>query len=138
MIKRKQLPVDIEQRIALLIPILAQDERVVFAYLFGGLTSGTAKPLSDVDLAVYLEPQVSRIEAKLDLLGMIADALGTDEVDLVILNDAPVSLTGRILKTRRILLDKQPFLRHDYESLTLRKFFDFSHKEQEILIRRFA
>jgi len=138
LIKRKKLPVDIEQRIALLIPLLARDERVVFAYIFGGLTSGAAKPLSDVDLAVYLEPQASRIEAKLDLLGMIVDAIGTDEVDLVILNDAPVSLTGRILKTRRILLDKQPFLRHDYESLTLRKFFDFSRKEREILIRRFA
>ena len=31
-----------------------QDENVIFAYLFGSLAGGAPKPLSDVDIAVYL------------------------------------------------------------------------------------
>lgn len=138
MIKRAGLPEDIMHRIEGLNKHLERDERVIFAYLFGGLARGEMKPLADVDLAVYLQPQANRAGAKLDLIGTVTVALGTDEFDLVILNDASLSLTGRILKNRRVLVDKQPSLRHAYESLTRREFFDFSYHEQAILRRRFA
>jgi hypothetical protein len=139
MIKQNKLPDDILQRIAALPARLERDERLVFAYLFGGLASGgDLKPLSDVDLAVYLDPRTDRAEAKLDLIGVMAAALGTDEFDLVILNDAPLSLSGRILQNRRVLVDKRPFIRHAYESLTLREFCDFHYHEQTILLRRFV
>lgn len=138
MIKRKKLPEDIEKRLELLVPAFARDERIIFAYLFGGMTSGVMKPLSDLDLAVYLEPHVNRVEAKLELCGIVADAVGTDEFDLVMLNDAPLSLVGRIVGNRRVMVDKQPFVRHVFESRIIREFFDFSRKEQDILFRRFA
>jgi len=56
----------------------------------------------------------------------------------VVLNSAPLSLVGRILGARRVIADKQPYLRHAFESRTLREFFDFRRKEQDILFRRFA
>ena len=138
MIKQNALPSDILCRLELLKPLLTSDCRVVFAYIFGGLASGRQRPLSDVDIAVYLDSCVDKAEAKLDIIGMLADALKTDEIDLVILNDAPISLVGRILKNKRLIVDKQPFIRHSFESLALREFFDFSRKEQDILFRRFA
>ena len=122
----------------LLEPLLASDDRIIFAYIFGGLAAGEHRPLSDIDIAVYLDGDVDKAEAKLDIMGVLSDTLKTDEIDLVILNEAPISLVGRILKKKRLLTDKQPFLRHSFESLALRKFFDFSRKEQEILYRRFA
>jgi predicted nucleotidyltransferase len=127
-----------EKRLELLVPALVRDERIIFAYLFGGMTSGVMKPLSDLDLAVYLVPHASRVEAKLELSGIVADAVGTDEFDLVILNDAPLSLVGRIVGKRRVMVDKQPFVRHAFESRIIREFFDFSRKEHDILFRRFA
>lgn len=111
---------------------------MLFAYLFGGLASGSQKPLSDVDIAIYLDSSSMTAETKLEVAGMVSDTLGTDEVDVVILNAAPVSLTGRILKQRSVLADNQPFQRHLFESRTLREFFDFSRKELEILTGRFA
>lgn len=116
--------------------LLSKDPKITFAYLFGGLVKGKPNPLSDIDLALYVkDPQ------KLDYLavfGKISKLLATDEIDLIILNTAPLSLTGRILQNRKVLLDKVPFLRHQYESLILRKIFDFSIKEREIVKRRYG
>ena len=136
MIKLNRLPEDIIERIELLKDFFIREPNVVFVYLFGGLTKARRDPLSDVDLAVYI-----RDLKKLDYLKLfseIHDVLGTGEIDLVILNTAPISFAGRVLKDRMILVDKNPFLRHKYESLTLRKYFDFSIKERDILKRRYG
>lgn len=138
MIKRKKLPDDIGGRLDGLNNLLERDERVSFAYLFGGLAHGLVKPLSDVDIALFLASGVAAGEAKPDLLGELTELLGADEIDLVILNTAPLSLVGRILQTRRVIADREPFLRYAFESRIMREFFDFKRKEQDILYRRFA
>jgi len=94
MIKHHRIPADIFDRLDRLTSLLQQDKRVVFAYLFGGLASGVQKPLSDVDIAVMLNSSVVNAEVKLDLIGLLTDTLGTDEVDLVILNTAPKNHKG--------------------------------------------
>jgi hypothetical protein len=77
-------------------------------------------------------------EPNISMFGKIADILNTDEVDLVILNHAPLALSGRILRDRKVLVDKKPFLRHRFESLILRESFDFAVKERDILQRRYG
>jgi hypothetical protein len=136
--KFERLPADILSRLPRASEVLLEDRNVVFAYLFGGLASGSVKPLSDVDLAVFVRETANLAEYKLDLFDRLAGALGTDELDLVVLNAAPTSLAGRILGNRRVLVDKEPFRRHAYESLTLRKFFDFRLKEEALLARRYG
>jgi hypothetical protein len=54
----------------------------------------------------------------------------------VLLNTAPISLAGRVLMSRRVLLDRDPHLRHRYESLQLRMFHDFRVREHRILTQR--
>lgn len=138
MIKQNALPSDISGRLELLKPLFEKESRAVFAYIFGGLASGRQRPLSDIDIAVYLDSDVNNVEAKLDIIGALSDALKTDEIDLVVLNSAPISLVGRVLMKKKIIADKRPFLRHSFESLALREFFDFSRKEKDILFRRFT
>ena len=77
-------------------------------------------------------------EYKLELFDKLKEVLRTAELDLIILNTAPLSLTGRILQTRKILVDKDPRRRYEYESLTLRKFFDFRIKEEDFFRRRYG
>jgi hypothetical protein len=74
----------------------------------------------------------------IDLYHRITNVLLTDEVDLTILNTAPISLSGRVVQNRELIVDKDPFFRHQYESVTLRKFFDFSFKEKNILRGRYG
>ncbi|MEK6814921.1 MAG: nucleotidyltransferase domain-containing protein [Nitrospirota bacterium] len=138
MIKFERLPHDILSRLPGAQDLLMQDENVIFAYLFGSLAGGAPKPLSDVDIAVYLLGTKNFAEYKLQLFDRLSAVLGTSELDLVILNTAPVSLSGRILQHRRVLVDKEPFRRHAYESNTLREFFDFRTKEGALLTRRYG
>jgi len=136
--KQQALPADILPRLKSLSDILAAHDVVIFSYLFGGLVNGQVRPLSDVDIAVYLSTTEHLAEVKLELIGLISDHLGSDEFDLVILNSAPISLVGRILRQRRIMVDKDPPVRHEFESVMNRKFFDFSRKEENILRQRFG
>jgi uncharacterized protein len=136
MIKLKRLPEDILQGIERLRASLDREPDVLFAYLFGSLLRDRPGPLADCDIAIYLaEPeQVSYME----LFSRVTDALGTDEVDLVILNTAPISIRGRILQRRRILVDRDPFCRHRFESLSMREYHDFMVKEEQFLERRYG
>jgi len=137
-IREKPLPPDIQARLQTLGRALEACPAVVFAYLFGSAASGRLRPLSDVDVAVYLDESVDATDARLEVLGLLTRHLGTDEVDLVVLNTAPTALAGRILGTRRVILDGDPFRRHRFESLALRKFQDFRFLEHRLLSRRFG
>jgi predicted nucleotidyltransferase len=137
-IHKSPLPADTEERLKTLGQALEGCSGVVFAYLFGGVAAGRIRPLSDVDVAVYLDDSVGPVEGRLQAVGVVTAHLGTDEVDLVVLNTAPTALAGRILQTRRVICDREPFRRHRFESLTLREFADFRVLEHRLLARRYG
>jgi len=136
MIRLSPISKDSLTKIDSLMELFMRDRNILFAYLFGGMAEHGFHPLGDIDLALYLS-DVRRLDY-LETFGKIAGTLGTEEIDLVILNTAPLSLTGRILQNRKVLMDRAPFFRHQYESLILRKYFDFSIKERDILKRRYG
>ena len=137
MIKNKKLPENILDFLPQVVDFLKNRQKVVFAYLFGSLARDKVLPLSDIDIAIYLKEGVDLDKEKMSILQNLIDLLGTEEIDLVLLNTAPLTLKARIVENKKILVDKEPFLRHSFESLVLREYFDFSKKEEEIFKRRF-
>jgi uncharacterized protein len=137
MIKFQQLPDNTETLIPKVASYLNSNPHIIFAYLFGSLAKGKYQPLSDVDIAVYLKQGANLAEYKLMILGKLIDILQTDEIDLVVLNAANLPLVINILKNKKIIVDKEPFARHIFESLAMRKYFDFSIIEAAILQRRY-
>ncbi len=135
MIRFKRLPEDIHQRVDSLADLLKKDPDIIFAYLFGGFLKRKHSPLSDVDVAVFVK-NPGELDY-LELFSKVTGALGTDEVDLVVLNTQPISVAVRVLQGRRVFIDKNPFLRQRYESVTLRKYFDFLIKEKAVLKRKY-
>ncbi len=111
---------------------------VIFVYLFGSLAAGTSGARSDVDVAVYVDPAADAVGVRLDALHAATRHLSTDAVDLIALNNAPISLAGRVLGSRRVLLDRAPYPRHRYESRVMRLFHDFRIREHRLLDERFA
>lgn len=102
-------------------------EGVVAALLFGSRARGHAGPLSDVDLAVWLDPGLSRAERhalRLELIAAAARALGSDELDLVVLNDATPLLRHRAMRDRQRLLDRDPRDRVRLEARALLEYLD--------------
>lgn len=76
------------------------------AYLFGSHAEGRAHRESDVDVGVLLDwrrfaSARERFELRVDLGSDLIQALGTNRVDVVILNDAPPEL-GRAIVVRGV------------------------------------
>jgi uncharacterized protein len=111
-------------------------EDIGFAYLFGSLAENRTTHLSDVDIAVYLT-EGKFDDKRLQILGDLIDIFKTDNLDLVILNTAPLMLKMKIIQARRILADNSPYIRNIFESATIRAYFDFSKIENRILEERY-
>jgi hypothetical protein len=137
MIKFAKLPENIISLLPEAEVYLGSHGNVLFAYLFGSLAKADPLPLSDVDIAVYLKDGENLAESKLELLGGLINILQTDEIDLVVINKAELPLVMNILKGKKVIVDKEPFVRHRFESLVMRKYFDFAVKESAQFKRRY-
>jgi len=77
------------------------------AILFGSHVEGTAHAQSDVDIGVVFEdecPEDERRELYLDLHSTLAMAVGTDDVDVTLLDDVPASVGRRALQSYEVLV----------------------------------
>jgi len=103
-------------------------KEIFFAYLFGSQVEGKVGKLSDIDIAVYLDPKISeekRFDLKLKILEELAKNLKTENIDLVILNDAPPLLAHRILKEGVLIFSKDEKERISYEVRAVLEYLDF-------------
>lgn len=102
-------------------------EGVVAASLIGSQATGTAGPLSDVDLAVWVVPglEPDRLLALTDeLLEAAVAALGTDAVDLVVLNDATPLMRHRAMRDGIRLVERDRAARVRLETRGLLDYLD--------------
>src|SRR5262249_13757419 len=92
---------------------------VVSAYLFGSHAAGRAHRESDVDVGVLLDwaahrSSGARFEVRVRLGSWLVGALRTNQVDVVILNDAPPHLGRHIVTTGRRVLCADVAADHAY------------------------
>lgn len=98
---------------------------VRLAYLFGSEAQRQITPLSDVDVAVYLDEAdpAQRSRHYCSLLLDLTQAAGSAQVDLVILNDACPLFTYQII-TGQLLCSADEKQRVAFETGVLREYFD--------------
>ncbi len=100
---------------------------VAAALLIGSQARGDAGPLSDVDIAVWAEDRLSRAERRdlhLDLIGRAAHALGTDEVEVIMLDGAPPLLRHRAIRDGVCLTERDPRTRSRKEVASVIEYLD--------------
>jgi predicted nucleotidyltransferase len=98
---------------------LRQDERVVFAYLFGSFVS--EKSFQDIDMGIYIKnPEESPYVISSDIksrLSHLAKEEGlnfiADQFDVRTINDAPFTFLNRVFREGILLVDRDPDLRTD-------------------------
>ena len=115
-----------------LVAYLLSQDRVRLAYRFGSLVAGRAGPLSDVDLGVLLDESLNKLERfklHLKLLDDLTSILGTDRIDLVIMNNAPLSLTFEIIKSNYPLLVRDRSEKIAFEHGVLSRYLDRRYYE---------
>lgn len=104
-------------------PVLKSDERVRFAYLFGSVAQGAARPGSDLDIAVLTRPRGTLLDDA-RLQDQLATALGRDDVDLLVLDDAPLWLRYRVV-AGEVVFSRDERCRIAFREWTEKEFLDF-------------
>jgi predicted nucleotidyltransferase len=112
-----------EDAFATINSLLAQNSQVKFAYLFGSSVRGETGPLSDIDIAVFLDGRVSPFDFRLRLSASLAQALGSEHFDLVTLNDAPLLLKYEVVRGGRVIKEEKN-KRVAFETKVLSEYLD--------------
>lgn len=92
---------------------------VVSAYLFGSRAEGRAHAESDVDVGVLLDRDAAptprrRFESRVRIGSMLIGRLHDNDVDVVVLNDAPPQLARRIVTGGRRVYCRDGAADHDF------------------------
>ena len=101
-----KLPDNVLERLPEVIQAIKRRSEVIALYAFGSVAKKELKPLSDLDFAILLAGQLNRqqrFEKHLELIGLFNDFFRTDEVDLILMNDAPLRFCHTILKSGKLL-----------------------------------
>lgn len=89
-----------------------------FAYLHGSVARGEAGPESDVDVAAYFgNPAPASFDVDVP-----------DGVDLLVLDDAPLEIAGRIALDGQLILEADQVARVRWESTTRKIYLDEKYR----------
>ncbi|MDE3091325.1 MAG: nucleotidyltransferase domain-containing protein, partial [Chloroflexota bacterium] len=113
--------------IAKLAQFFAQQPDVVVAYLFGSVAKGTARPQSDVDVAVLFDARLDRFaraDRFLDLLGRIPSELSTHEFDLRLLNDTTPVFLAQVIGSGEPIYARSRREQIDFEVRAMTEYID--------------
>ena len=125
-----KLPPDIESKMPKLLDRISKESGIVALYAFGSLASGDLKPLSDLDFGIIVSRKLNkqkRFDCHLDLIGTFNQVLGTDEVDLVQMNDAPMHFSYNIIKSGKLIYCRDKTELAEFIEKTIKLYLDFKY-----------
>lgn len=98
------------------------------AYLFGSRATGRAQSHSDIDVAVCVDAGGrggSGYGYAAELTAYLMSALGSNDIDVAILNGAPPVLYHRVLRDGRRILARDPRATAAREGYALSRYCDY-------------
>jgi len=110
-------------------PVLAgyfeKKTEVIAAYLFGSYAEGVARPDSDVDIAVIIEPLPAdtlkyRLEVMEDTRRLVKI-----KTEIVILNESPRLLQFQVIQKGRVIYERSADQRALFEMDTAGRYYDY-------------
>ena len=101
-----------------------QYQDIVFAYLFGSFV--TEERFNDIDVAVFIKnSEVKILEFELDLENELEKVVRV-RIDVRVINGAPLAFSQNVIRSGKVIVDREPNLRADFEGRILKQYFDFS------------
>ena len=107
---------------------------IVLAYLFGSLVKRKRGPVHDIDVAVLVSPdrlkaldQAEPYGYRARLVVEIAGRLGTNKIDLVLLNQSSPVLLRQVIGKGRLIYSVSEEKRILFETSALRRHADTAH-----------
>ena len=104
---------------------------ITTAYLFGSFATET--PFSDIDLGVLIKNDLEKaIFFEFELENRL-EKIFKYSVDVRILNRAPLSFCQNVIRHGKVILDRDPNLRADFEGNIMKQYFDYSRFRKQYL-----
>jgi len=107
------------------------ENEVIFAYVFGSVTSGRLHPQSDIDIGVYLKESPGSLNDKLAFNRKVSAAFNRD-VDVIFLNDADIIITMQILTNGELIINNNPERLILFKAAKAGEYSDFKISRQII------
>ncbi len=98
---------------------------VLIAFLFGSYGTENQTTLSDIDFAVLFNKKLGLREEAV-FLAKLSDFLGTDRVDLVNLNKAPLNLQFRAVSEGKIIYERDYITTCDFIEKVIDLYQDYA------------
>ena len=124
------MPADVQEKVPVIVQKLANDSEVIALYSFGSLAENALKPLSDLDFAVLFSNTLTsqqQFDKHLELIGLFNSVFRTDDIDLVVLNDAPPRFSFNITSGGKILICSNRSALIDFIERNRKHYLDFKY-----------
>lgn len=103
----------------------ADGKDVAAAFLFGSYGTPYQTALSDVDMAVLFVPHKNiDIEIEISLLADLSEITKEEDINLLVLNKAPLPLQFEVLSTGKVLIQKGLYL-EDFHEYVCKRYADY-------------
>lgn len=115
----------------IIIDTLNQEVEPEFIYLFGSYATGEAKSESDIDIAIYLNKQITPYE-----LFLISNKLSLrlkKDIDLINLNETSTVFAAQIVSKGHILYTKDDILRQTYSMKIFKEYAKLNEERKVVL-----
>jgi len=107
------------------------DTKIVVAYVFG--TFFNSESFSDIDVGLIMRSEPDQpLNLELTLETQL-ERIVKYPVDIRILNNAPIAFSQNVFRTGRVILDRDPNARADFQGMVLKKYYDFAPFRQRYL-----
>lgn len=104
---------------------------VLLVILFGSHGTPNEHEMSDIDIAILLDKQLPLFE-ELKLSAEVSVVLERDDVDLVMLRDAPVNIAHRVLSTGKVIVERDRIKIADFIEETLNEYRDYGYRLKQL------
>lgn len=107
----------------------AKREEILFSFLFGSIANDKSTGISDIDIAIMLDK--SKLDKsknpygyKAELLAQLISLLSFNDIDLIILNEAPLLLKHRIVQSGIEIYTKDEKLSSEFRIKVMEQYLD--------------
>ncbi|MGB9596272.1 MAG: type VII toxin-antitoxin system MntA family adenylyltransferase antitoxin [Candidatus Poribacteria bacterium] len=118
-----------------------EHEEILFAVIFGSMAKGSMNKMSDIDIAVMINPSFNKsfpFGHQAELITDFIRILKRNDVDVVILNKAPISLKYEILRYGKFIYvrDKQARIKFQVDTINQYEDYKMLYKIHEEAMRK--
>jgi predicted nucleotidyltransferase len=110
------------------LPGILSGQPVAFAYLYGSALTGMMTPQSDIDIGLVVSDSLApaaSLKLILHLKRELEERSGLSNVDIRIINDAPLVFRGRVVTDGILIFSTNETERVRFETSTRLQYFDY-------------